>query len=206
MKNTNIVIAFIFFVLVYQQTIVAQDIQATTDAGEKVVLKKDGTWHSLKDISSNMPSFEKLSTSKTRVNDPSGHFAFYYDAKKWNKSKKLGEDAMFSFSNKDDNAWLMILEELAPLSYEEVKNALLKDLKKENIEAKIIIEEKRIVNGFEINYLVFDAEIEGIIFRYYNYIYSGDGYYVRETAYSYQKFQNENTIVTLLNGLKINSK
>lgn len=206
MKFKGILIALVFFLISHSRISLAQEIHAVTDAGEKVVLLGNGTWHFLKDPSSSITKFEKSLSAKAKVGDKKGYFTFFYDTKIWQKETKLGGASIFSFTNNDANAWLKIIEESIPLSYEEVRNQFLESLKSKSIDAKIISEEKRTVNGVEINYLVFDAETSGIWFRYYNYIYSGEGYYIRNTAFTYQKEQNEDVIISLLNGFQINPK
>src|SRR5438309_2109200 len=135
MKIVKAFSAIIIFTCLHSGILFAQEIHATTEEGDKVLLFDDGTWRF--DISkrSSVSAFDKLPSAKAKVTDEKGNFTFFYDPKVWQKTEKLGQDALFSFGNKDDNAWLMLLEEAVPLSYEEIKKAFLIQLKKDSIGA-----------------------------------------------------------------------
>ncbi len=155
------------------------DQRARTEDGREVILRDDGTW-----VYADKPKVDKKGAAKEFKKDKKavlqykskrGVFALYLPPDTWKKSATpQNPDAEVKFIHKDGDMMAMVIAERIEIPAAALAKTAVDKIKSLDKDAKVIREEKRIVNGKEVLCLVISAKVHDISFIYYNYYYSGD--------------------------------
>jgi hypothetical protein len=103
---------------------------------------------------------------------PNSSFAVWMDGTKW-KQTKSDEPGEFMFANINGEGYAKIISEKIALPLDTLRNAALANMRKSDPNAKVVMEEKRMVNGKPVIALQVDLTSSNIPFRFYGYCYSG---------------------------------
>ena len=168
----------------------AVDIEATTADGREVTLSDDGTWH-VKEAKSSaaMPGavIVRPKSATKAIKSKKGFFELWYDPKKWTtKPGAEGTPTEFVVIRKDGDAYAMAIVERIGVPMESLSDIALTNAKSQAPDARIVLEEERMVNGKKVVALQIEGTIQGIPFKYYGYYWSGKAGTVQFLTYTAQ--------------------
>ena len=103
---------------------------------------------------------------------PNGAFTIWIDTSKWKPGKADGPGDLL-FENVNGEGYVKIISEKIALPLDTLRSAALVNMRKNDPNAKVVMEEKRTVNGKDVIVLQVDLSTSGIAFRFYGYCYSG---------------------------------
>lgn len=182
-------------------------IRATTDDGKRVQLLPDGTWKYETAVRPSSPAAaarRKSAAATTRVAVPFGDALFWMDGARWKEQSREGGRVVFI--GDDAKSFGMIVSEgLGGVPTSSMKNVALTNAKKLDPNARVVFEERRVINGRELLYLEMDVTGQGIPFRFTGYYHGGTksnlqviGYTVRGEIEATRKGLEE-----FINGIEI---
>lgn len=103
-------------------------------------------------------------------------YSINYDSKKWDKvpNETINPVADLTFMTKNQDVYAMIIAETSNLTIQQLKAAAIFNMSKaaENVKTESI--GIREVNGKEMLCMQLSCDIQGEIYKYYNYYYSGE--------------------------------
>jgi hypothetical protein len=201
---------FIATLLLLAATSYASQI-AITDTGEKVILNSDGTWvfadsaqKPAKSIETNKKKFEKPKDSTFLLKSTKNNSAFWINTAKWSFEKTEAETAReYQFQLKGKDLYGMAITEGIEIPLESLANLALTNARGAAPDAKLIMQEYRVVNGKKVIYMEIKGTIQGIDFTYHGYYYSNSSGSTQLVTYTatnaVAKYKSE--INDFLNGL-----
>lgn len=150
-------------------------IRATTEDGKRVQLLPDGTWKyetAGRSSAAALATRRKSPAATTQVAVPFGDAVFWMDGGRWNEQSREGGRLVFGGS--DGKSFGMIVSEgLGGIPTSSMKNVALTNAKKLDPSARVVVEERRLVNGRDLLYLEMDVTGQGIPFRFTGYYHGG---------------------------------
>lgn len=202
-------IIYVFILLILAAaSLPAQDIKAVTDDGRQVILHSNGKWEYTtpdKTASGKLPVYNKPADSKSLIKGKKETYGIWYNDKKWkllspDKTNNSSAEYQFEHTNGDANA--MVIFERIEMNVESLKNIALENAKNAAPDAKIIYEDRRIVNGSEVLCVRIIGTIDNIAFQYYNYYYAGPAGTIQMVTFTSQNLiqEYENDFLDFLNG------
>ena len=144
-------------------------VQATTTDGRVVVLYPDGTWKL--DASANVPK-PTLGTRPAKATASldilRGKATIYYDSAVWRptKSNDVGKS---SFTHANGDGYAVVISERIEVSEDALRRIALKNAQAAAPNARVVSEERRLVNGSNVIEMEIRGTIEGIDFVYLGY-------------------------------------
>ncbi|MBI3259538.1 MAG: hypothetical protein HYZ54_08720 [Ignavibacteriae bacterium] len=151
----------------------SQNIKATTQEGKEVILSPNGTWK-YSDPNMIKTNSKPASSTKSVKSSVVKGFEFWMDGKKWITAKKKDtENAEFQFNHIDGNCSIMIFSDKSYVPADDYSQQFIDNLHTSSPDAKIVNEEKRIINGVDVRFVSVDAVFDKITFRYFICFYSG---------------------------------
>ena len=190
----------------------SQNIKATTESGESVLLKPDGSWVYIEDQDPT-PSKKKQSNQYFRPKSATVllkgkrvTYGLWYDSSKWIVDQVIDNaSAEYELTHIQGDRYVVIIPERITIPLDTLKMAALANAKKVAPDIEVILEETRIVNENKILCMKMNATIQGIPVSYVNYYYSGNGGAVQLMAYTGQNLFEEykQDLFDLLNGFEV---
>jgi hypothetical protein len=139
------------FIKTFRSTLKAYIQFLATDAGRNI--SQTGT----------VPEYRKPNAATQRVQAPIGDFAVWLDPTKWKRAKSDDPNRL-QFENVNGEAWFAIITERIGISTDALADIAFANAKEASPDARIIMQEKRIVNGREILALQIDGSMKKIPF------------------------------------------
>ena len=172
MKSTFFCVALLLFTFSMAQ---AQDTQATTSRGERVILHSDGTWSKAEDVPlMNGGNFTTPAAAKTVLKGKNVKYSLAYDAAKWSiQPESSNADADYELVHSGGDGYAIIIAEKVVLSAEVLRQAAIANAREASPDAAIVHEDERTVNGNTIRCLKINGTVDGVPVSYYNYYYTG---------------------------------
>ncbi len=200
------VIVFLSTVFFFYKAVGQQ--RAKTEKGDLVILHDDGRWEYEKKpmILATPKEYNKPSKSKKFLKGDKDAYGIWYDDKKWILQDSLPtRDVTFAFSHLGGEGFALVIAERVELSRDKLKEIALKNAKEVAPDIKIVNEEIRKVNGYDVLMLQLKGTIEGVTFVYYSYYYTGKIGAVQFITYTSDNLFSEyrDDFEDLLNGLVI---
>ena len=190
--------------------------RAVTEAGDQVILYKDGRWiyadkDSVKtdDIPINNKSFGKSKTASFLVKSKRINIGCWIDPKVWKfRSAETPSAAEFEFDHVNGSLYGLIISENLDIPTESLANLAVNNAREAAPDIKVTAKEYRIVNGTKVLMLRMAGTIEDIRFSYYGYYFAADGGAMQFLVYTSDTFMDENidTVEQLLNGFVLFEK
>ncbi len=176
-------------------------IRATTEDGKQVILNPDGTWRHFDALRTR---YEKSPSATQKIKAPFGDFAIWIDPAIWHQSKE-GAPGRLSFENLNGENYAMVVSERIPIQTESLDDIALSNVRDVDPNAKITLQEKRIVNGREVLCLQIEASNKNIPFTYYGYYYGGTSGTIQVVTFTVRSAfaKNEPASTQFLNGLEV---
>jgi hypothetical protein len=212
MKAKSVLLLLLLFCMCGAARVSAQEaIRARTEAGQEVLLYPDGTWKftgELKPPVTTAPRgrFNRPASARRVFKTERGNFSVWYDESKWQLSRRANtETGKQSFNLVNGDGYAMIIAEGLSIPMTALKRIALENARMAAPDARIILEEKRIVNGREVLCLKILGTIEQIPFTYYGYYYGGPAGTIQVITFTGQNLFNryEAEFTSFLNGLEI---
>jgi hypothetical protein len=204
MKSILFYLALLLFTF---STSAAQDIQATTSRGERVVLHPDGTWSKAEDVPLlNGGSFTAPVAAKAVLKGKNVKYTLSYDATKWSiQPESSNADADYELVHSEGDGYSIIIAEKVVLSTEVLRQAAIANAREASPDATIAHEDERTVNGHQVRCLKITGTVEGVPVEYYNYYYAGkEGAVQIITFTSQDSFKDyEKDFTDFLNGFNL---
>ncbi len=203
-----VLILTLFFVWIYLSCQAFAQTRARTETGKEVILYPDGTWKYVTEPT--VRPFPKVSyikpPSATKfIKTERGNFGVWYDESKWKKAGKPDAEGKVHFQLIGEDGYVMVIAEGIEMPITTLKEVVLENAQKAAEDAKIILEEKRVVNGREILCLRINGTLKQIPFAYYGYYYGGKEGTIQVITYTSQNLlkKYEQVFTEFLNGLVI---
>ena len=191
---------------------VPQEIKATTEDGQQVLLNPDGTWVYIQKQNPTLPPKKKLNqyfkpkSATTLLKGKRVTYGLWYDSSKWVVDQVIDNaSAEYELTHIQGDRYVVIIPERIKIPLETLKIAAIANAKKVAPDIQVSQEEMRMVNDHKILCLKMDASIQGIPVSYVNYYYSGEAGAVQVMAYTGQNLIAEyrQDLFDLLNGFEI---
>lgn len=208
MKKTFIPILLL---MLFQAPLHAADsIQATTQDGKKVVLYPDGTWKYVELKATAEAGARVFLKSPDAVKQVSGsvqNFKISINEDKW-AQKESDDPNKLSFGFKKGDAYGLMISERIGMPLASLKKIAISNAQKAAPDLKVVLEEKRTVNGVEILCMQMDGTIDDIPFTYLGYYYTDKNGSLQLLTYTGQNLFEEYKpeLNEFLNGLQITPK
>lgn len=183
---------FFTVLILFSLKLTNAQINAITEAGDAVVLYKDGTWkylnNSIKEnseISVNDKEFTKDKQSTFLVKSNKLNIGIWINPKSWSFTKGKDNDAYeFQFQKKGDDLYAMLIAEKVQISIETLKGIAIENAKDVSPDIKVVKEEYRTVNGIQVFMMQMSGSIKGMRFTYYGYYYSNSNGTIQLMTYT----------------------
>jgi hypothetical protein len=209
MKFTFCSLLIALFCLACTSPALAQSpVKAKTETGKEVLLFPNGTWSYVEDTKekpSATSTYKKSPTAKTLFKTQRGSFGIWFDEGKWKKTKTDEVDGKTYFHLIAADGYAMVISEGLSIPIESLKNIALENFREAAPDAKIVFDEKRIVNGTEVLCLRMDGTTQGIPFSFFGYYFGGKEGTIQLVTYTGQNLMDKYKVefTTFLNGLEI---
>ncbi len=144
---------------------------------------------------------EELRRSRVELN--AGRMAVDFDPVKWKDGKVT--DGRYSLNHASGNAFAMIIAESLITKLDVLPDIALSHARAEDPEAKIVLREKRVVNGVELLCLKIEFKAKMIPFAYYGYYFAGKAGTTQIVTCTRQSLAGmyENDFTEFLNGFRL---
>lgn len=170
-------LSVVALVLVAAGVSFAQNIEATTVDGRKVLLKPDGTWQFLQTNketpSETLVSYQKPASSNASLSLKGDRFVIWYDSSKW-VQQTTTDPSRFEFAHKEGDVYGIIIAERIAMPPAKLKEMAIKNAENVSPDVKVIFEERRRINGVDLMCMKMQGTIQGANFIFYGYYYAGN--------------------------------
>lgn len=188
----------IIILLIITASIHAQ-MKGLTETGDEVILYNDGTWKYVSDslnleskIIVNDKIFSKNDESTFLVKSNKANVGIWIDPKKWTFSKgDASSPAEFTFKNKENDLYAMLISEKIELPMESLIEIALNNAKEAAQNVKVVQREYRKVNGNDLIMMQMTGSIQGIKFIYFGYYFSNSEGAFQILTYTSQNVFNQ---------------
>ena len=189
-------------------------IKAKTEDGRDVILNADGTWSFVEASTKNAMKagsrdFKKAAGSVMQYKGKRGMFAMSLVPGSWKQSEQPNNpDAEVEFVYKEGDAYGMIIAERISIPVESLKKIALDKMRTLDKKAKLVLDEKRMVNGKEVHARIVTAETEGVPITLYAYYSCGPQGSIQVVCFTGQNLFDEMKpeLEKFLNGFEILDK
>ena len=187
--------------LLSMPALVGADQRAKTEDGRELILRDDGTWVYADE-------FKKDKAAVLQYTGKRGAFALHLVPGAWKKDESRNAAVEVMLSHKDADAWAMVIAERIMITPEALKRHALEHARRADKDAKIVKEEKRVVNGKEVLCLIINVTRDGVPLTWYGYYYTGDEGSFQALTWTFQNVFQElkPELEAFLNGLEILKK
>jgi hypothetical protein len=152
--------------------------RATRADGSAVILFPNGTWRpdSTAGVTKPKGSGESFTTpaASTSSLDLGRGVTLHYKPAKWSLAPGTG-GGRAQLRHVDGDGYGMTISERIQMPLATLKNVVLSNARTAAPDLKVTLDEKRTVNGLDIQVLQFEGTAQGIPFHWYGYYYTGKG-------------------------------
>jgi hypothetical protein len=139
----------------------------------------------------------------SRLELNSGKMSIDFDQSKWKEGKV--ENGRFSLRHASGGAYAFIIAEPTAVELDALPEIVISHARAEDPEAKIVLREKRLVNGVEVWCLKLEFKAKTIPFAYYGYYFGGKAGTVQIVTCARQNLAGdyENDFQEFLDGFRL---
>ena len=183
--------------------------RARTETNKEVLLYPDGTWkytEEIKGARSADRTYVKPASARKLFKSKTGNCGIWVDESKWKASANLpNEDFEFQFVHANSDGYAGVIVERISMPIDALKEVVIENVKKQDPNAKLLSEEKRLVNGNEILSLIVETASHQISFTFYYYLYAGKAGSIQIVTWTGTNLFDEykQDFTDLLNGLEL---
>ena len=185
----------IFFLLIYVAVlfIYAEDRSVKID-GSDIVLHDDFTWEYLDVEKKKESPLLKLNYNPSNTNElisKNNKYLIHVNSDEWIQTTGLNDGAQFQFVNSESTGYGMLIYEGLQFPLESLKEAMIINANNIDPNARIINEEKCVVNNTSGELVTYTANYTGMNFIFYSYITSSDKGTIQFTFYTLENAFDE---------------
>lgn len=184
-------------------------LRARTETDKEVLLYPDGSWKYAEEIKvapSTPRTYVKPASARKLFKSRTGNCGIWVDESKWKlDAKTSNEDFEFQFTLTNGDGYAGVIVERISMPLNALKEIVLENVKKQDPNAKLVSEEKRLVNGNEVLSLIVELESHQIPFTFYYYLYTGKAGSIQIVTWTGTNLFDEynQDFTNLLNGLEL---
>jgi len=199
--------------------VMAEEQRAKTTDGKEVILRDDGTWAyaepgkkdkaKAKDKEKAGGDYKKDKKSELAYTGKRGTFTLSLVPDAWTQlEKSINPLAEVGFKNGEGDVYAMVVAERLQVPLPALKKSVLDNMKRVDPESKVLLDEKRTVNGLEMRCLTVEAAVQEIPLTYHIYLYAGDEGSIQLMTWTGRKLFKESKadMEALLNGFEVVKK
>jgi len=191
-----------------------EQIKATTDKGEAVVLNGDGTWtyadkakvSAIKRTDSILAALSPSNNTTFVIKSEVANVSVKVNTEKWRYKKTDGSEASeYTFESKRDGAYAYLITERAELPLQTLKKLAFENAQAASQDIKVTDEEYKTVNGVKVLFMTMEGTVETLKLTYMGYYYSSKKGTIQFLTSTTQNLVEENRSMMedLLNGMVI---
>ena len=184
LKVPKIVLSLLFLSAVYGP--VCAEMTATTEKGEKVILREDGTWR----FREPFPAKGINPKASAKIEMLRGKAVVYYRPDRW-QGLKEAQPGRYELTHRDGDVNGLVIAERLQMPLDTLRSVALNNAREASSDIKVVREERRVVNGQEVLFLQLEGTISGIPIVFMGYYYSGTAGAVQIVAYTGQNLLKE---------------
>ncbi|MGE3525472.1 MAG: hypothetical protein AB7I33_06085 [Gemmatimonadales bacterium] len=182
--------------------------QATTDDGQRVVLRPDGTWKYVGEVPDSVPrdgQYQRPAASTAQMVILPG-VQLFYDPHKW-KPTEDHERGRLGLEHVAGDGYALIIKERLQMKLDAIRLIAIKNALAAAPDAEIVSQDIRKVNGSDVICLRIEGTTSGVPFTYLGYYWTGPAGTVQLVTYTGQNLYDEYKadFLNLLNGLTIDT-
>ena len=183
-------------------------INAILASGDKrQVQQDDATNGSAKVANQDSEVHRKAASATKQVSAPVGNFTLWFDPAKWTMRKDAAKGEL-TFTNNGRNLYARMITEGIGIPKETLPGVALINAQQVDPNAKLVSQQKRMVNGHEVLVLQMDVTSAQIPFRFYGYYYGGTSGTIQLVTYTTPQLFERNyaALTDFLDGLVISDQ
>ncbi len=190
----------------------AEDKRAKTADGKEVILRADGTWAYAELPKQDKPvagEFKKDKKSELTYTGKRKRFTLSLVPDAWEQLEKSGSPAAeVGFKHAEGDIYAIVVAERVEVPLDALKKAVVGNMRAVDKEAKILLDEKRTVNGKPMLCLTVEASVKEVPLTYHVYLYSGDEGSIQLLTWTGRKLFKESKadMEAFLNGFEVVKK
>jgi len=150
-----------------------------------------------------IPDEDSVPNERSRLELNAGKMAIDFDRSKWKDGKV--EDGRYSLNHASGSAFAFVIAEPVIVALDALPGIALSHVRASDPGAKVVLREKRIVNGIEVWCLKMEFKTNAIPFEYYGYYFGGKAGTVQIVTCTRQNLarEYENDFQEFLNGFRL---
>jgi hypothetical protein len=183
-------------------------IKARTETDKEVLLFPDGTWKYTEENKVARPTdrvYVKPVSARKLFKSKTGSCGIWVDESKWKLETIPSDEYEFQFLHTSGDGYAAVIVERISMPVSGLKEVVLENVKKQDPNAKVVSEEKRMVNGKEIVSLIVEFTTHQIPFTFHYYLYAGKAGSIQIATWTGTNLFDEykQDFNDLLNGLEL---
>ncbi len=191
----------------------AEEQRGKTAGGKDVILRDDGTWAyaepGKKAVEKAGGEYAKDKKAELAYTGKRGTFTLTLVPDAWKPMvTPLPPGAEVGFLHAEGDIGAVVVAERIEIPMAALKKLVLDNVRNVDPEAKVLLDEKRTVNGRPVVCLTVDATVSSIALTYHIYLYSGDEASIQVLTWTGRKLFKENKadMEAFLNGFEVVKK
>jgi len=186
----------------------AAPVRATRPDGSVVLLNPNGTWTEApsKSPTATAPAVRTRPSSATETIQLLKSATLSIDPAKWKQAPSTAP-GRFGFSHMAGDGYAMVIAERIEMAPDALANMALTNAREAAPDARVVMDDSRIVNGTPVRCLQIVGTMQGISFKYFGYYYAGPAGTIQVITYTSTSLFDEfsSDFEGLLDGLVVGS-
>jgi hypothetical protein len=209
MKSLIVLFLCLLTLSICQEALGQAPLRAKTESDREVLLYPDHTWKYAEEIKaapSTPRTYVKPASARKLFKSRTGNCGIWVDETKWKlETNGSNPDFEFEFTHANGDGFAGAIIERIAMPLDALKEIALTNIRTQDPKAKVISDEKRLVNGNEVLSLIIELTSHQVPITFHYYLYTGKAGSIQLATWTgsnlfeeYQKDFND-----LLNGLEL---
>jgi hypothetical protein len=209
MKSLIVLVLCLMTLAICQEASGQAPIRAKTESDREVLLYPDHTWKYAEEIKaapSTLRSYVKPASAKKLFKSRTGNCGLWIDETKWKLDPNgSNPDFEFEFEHANGDGFAGAIIERIAMPLDALKEIAIKNIRAQDPNAKVISEEKRLVNGNEVLSLIVELTSHEVPITFHYYLYTGKAGSIQLATWTGTNLfaEYEKDFTDLLNGLEL---
>ena len=159
--------------------------RATRPDGSVVLLNSDGTWTEAtsKTLAASAAAVRTRPSSATETVPLIKSATLSFDPAKWKQAPSTAP-GRFGFAHLAGDGYAMVIAERIEMAPDALANMALTNAREAAPDARVVMDDNRIVNGTPVRCLQIVGTMQGITFKYFGYYYAGPAGTIQVITYT----------------------